>query len=58
MLLIGLLYSSVVHNLIRQGKETAVFWNDGRGEPVVDYDGAREKKAGEGDKKERRARAR
>jgi translation initiation factor 3 subunit B len=31
---------------IRQGKETAVYWNDGRGEPVVDYDGARERKAG------------
>ena len=31
---------------MRQGKETAVYWNDGRGEPVVDYDGARERKAG------------
>ncbi|KAL3817721.1 hypothetical protein ACHAXA_002481 [Cyclostephanos tholiformis] len=31
---------------IRHGKETAVYWNDGRGEPVVDYDGARERKAG------------
>jgi translation initiation factor 3 subunit B len=31
---------------IRQGKETAVYWNDGRGEPVIDYDGARERKAG------------
>ncbi|KAL3789812.1 hypothetical protein ACHAW5_011235 [Stephanodiscus triporus] len=31
---------------IRQGKETAVYWSDGRSEPVVDYDGAREKKAG------------
>ena len=31
---------------IRHGKETAVYWNDGRNEPVVDYDGARERKAG------------
>jgi translation initiation factor 3 subunit B len=31
---------------IRQGKETAVYWNDGREEPVLDYDGAREKEAG------------
>lgn len=31
---------------IRQGKETAVYWNDGRGEPILDYDGARERKAG------------
>ncbi|KAL7457271.1 hypothetical protein ACHAWC_009437 [Mediolabrus comicus] len=31
---------------IRHGKETAVYWNDGREEPVLDYDGAREKKAG------------
>lgn len=31
---------------IRQGKETVVYWNDGRGEPVVDYDGEREKDAG------------
>eukprot|EP00581_Thalassiosira_minuscula_P027724 CAMPEP_0183754012 /NCGR_PEP_ID=MMETSP0739-20130205/3300_1 /TAXON_ID=385413 /ORGANISM="Thalassiosira miniscula, Strain CCMP1093" /LENGTH=722 /DNA_ID=CAMNT_0025990603 /DNA_START=16 /DNA_END=2184 /DNA_ORIENTATION=+ len=31
---------------VRHGKETAVYWNDGRGEPAMDYDGAREKKAG------------
>eukprot|EP00571_Detonula_confervacea_P011392 CAMPEP_0172302166 /NCGR_PEP_ID=MMETSP1058-20130122/3911_1 /TAXON_ID=83371 /ORGANISM="Detonula confervacea, Strain CCMP 353" /LENGTH=719 /DNA_ID=CAMNT_0013012549 /DNA_START=61 /DNA_END=2220 /DNA_ORIENTATION=- len=31
---------------IREGKETKVYWNDGRGDPIVDYDGAREKKAG------------
>ena len=31
---------------IRHGKETAVYWNYGRGDPVLDYDGAREKKAG------------
>lgn len=31
---------------IRHGKETAVYWNDGRTEPLVDYDGSREKKAG------------
>ena len=31
---------------IREGKETAVYWSDGRSEPQVDYDGAREKKAG------------
>jgi translation initiation factor 3 subunit B len=31
---------------VRHGKETAVLWSDGRGEPQVDYDGAREKKAG------------
>jgi len=31
---------------IRHGKETAVFWNDGRGAPVVDYAGEREKKQG------------
>lgn len=32
--------------VIRQGKETVVSWFDGKGEPVVDYDGAREKDAG------------
>lgn len=32
--------------VIRQGKETVVHWNDARNEPVVDYDGAREKEAG------------
>mmetsp|Transcript_13665 Transcript_13665/g.19279 ORF Transcript_13665/g.19279 Transcript_13665/m.19279 type:complete len:717 (+) Transcript_13665:152-2302(+) len=32
--------------LTRQGKETAVYWNDGKNDPVVDYDGSREKEAG------------
>jgi len=32
--------------VIREGKETVVSWNDGRHEPVIDYDGEREKKAG------------
>ena len=32
--------------LIRQGKETVVSWFDGKDDPVVDYDGAREKEAG------------
>jgi translation initiation factor 3 subunit B len=32
--------------VIRQGKETVVSWFDGKVEPVVDYDGAREKEAG------------
>eukprot|EP00534_Pseudo-nitzschia_fraudulenta_P009864 CAMPEP_0201168828 /NCGR_PEP_ID=MMETSP0851-20130426/77244_1 /ASSEMBLY_ACC=CAM_ASM_000631 /TAXON_ID=183588 /ORGANISM="Pseudo-nitzschia fraudulenta, Strain WWA7" /LENGTH=720 /DNA_ID=CAMNT_0047450397 /DNA_START=26 /DNA_END=2188 /DNA_ORIENTATION=+ len=32
--------------VIRQGKETVVSWFDGKDEPVVDYDGAREKEAG------------
>ena len=32
--------------VIRQGKETIVSWFDGKVEPVVDYDGAREKEAG------------
>lgn len=31
---------------IRQGSETAVYWNDGKTDPIVDYDGSREKKAG------------
>ena len=31
---------------IRHGSETAVYWSDGKGDPVVDYDGEREKKAG------------
>lgn len=31
---------------LRQGNETTVYWSDGRGEPQVDYDGSREKKAG------------
>lgn len=32
--------------VIRQGKETVVFWSDGKHEPAVDYDGRREKEAG------------
>ena len=32
--------------VIRQGKETVVSWFDGKGEPVIDYDGSREKEAG------------
>lgn len=32
--------------VIRQGKETVVYWNDAKNDPIVDYDGAREKKAG------------
>lgn len=32
--------------VIRQGKETVVYWSDGRHEPSMDYDGSREKKAG------------
>lgn len=32
--------------VIRQGEETIVHWFDARNEPVVDYDGAREKEAG------------
>jgi len=32
--------------VIRQGKETVVSWFDARADPVVDYDGAREKEAG------------
>ncbi|KAL7465776.1 hypothetical protein ACHAXS_006097 [Conticribra weissflogii] len=31
---------------IRYGNETAVLWSDGKTDPAVDYDGAREKKAG------------
>ncbi|EED89071.1 predicted protein, partial [Thalassiosira pseudonana CCMP1335] len=31
---------------IRHGNETEVLWCDGKGDPVVDYDGSREKKAG------------
>ena len=30
----------------RQGKETDVYWNDGLREPVLDYDGTLEQKAG------------
>jgi len=32
--------------VVRHGRETVVNWNDGRHEPVVDYDGSREKKQG------------
>jgi translation initiation factor 3 subunit B len=32
--------------VIRHGKETEVYWFDARNDPVVDYDGAREKEAG------------
>jgi len=32
--------------VIRQGKETVVSWWDGKNDPIVDYDGAREKEAG------------
>jgi translation initiation factor 3 subunit B len=32
--------------VIRQGKETVVSWFDGKDDPVIDYDGSREKEAG------------
>jgi translation initiation factor 3 subunit B len=32
--------------VIRQGKETVVYWSDARHDPTVDYDGSREKQAG------------
>jgi len=32
--------------MTRQGKETTVYWSDGKNDPVVDYDGSREKEAG------------
>jgi translation initiation factor 3 subunit B len=32
--------------VIRHGKETVVNWFDGRNDPILDYDGAREKEAG------------
>lgn len=32
--------------VLREGKETIVKWSDGKTEPVVDYDGEREKAAG------------
>jgi translation initiation factor 3 subunit B len=32
--------------VIRQGRETLVHWFDGKSDPVVDYDGSREKEAG------------
>jgi translation initiation factor 3 subunit B len=31
---------------IRQARETIVYWSDARNDPVVDYDGSREKEAG------------
>lgn len=32
--------------VVRQGKETVVYWSDGKHDPAVDYDGKREKEAG------------
>jgi len=32
--------------VIRQGKETEVYWFDAKNDPVIDYDGSREKEAG------------
>lgn len=32
--------------VVRQGKETVVYWSDGKHDPAVDYDGKREKDAG------------
>jgi translation initiation factor 3 subunit B len=32
--------------VIRQGRETVVYWTDSKLDPVVDYDGSREKEAG------------
>lgn len=32
--------------VLRHGRETAVYWSDGKHDPVLDYDGAREKAAG------------
>lgn len=32
--------------VIRQDKETVVYWSDGKHDPAVDYDGKREKEAG------------
>jgi translation initiation factor 3 subunit B len=32
--------------VVRYGKETAVYWYDAKNDPVVDYDGEREKEAG------------
>jgi translation initiation factor 3 subunit B len=32
--------------IIRQAKETCVYWSDGKHDPAVDYDGKREKEAG------------
>jgi len=32
--------------VVRQGRETVVYWSDAKLEPTIDYDGNREKKAG------------
>ena len=32
--------------VVRHGKETGVYWNDGQHDPALDYDGAREKEQG------------
>lgn len=32
--------------VLRHGRETAVMWSDGKNDPMVDYDGSREKEAG------------
>ena len=32
--------------VVRFGRETVVYWSDGKSDPVVDYDGSREKEAG------------
>jgi translation initiation factor 3 subunit B len=32
--------------LLRHGKETEIMWFDGKNDPIMDYDGAREKEAG------------
>lgn len=32
--------------VVRQAKETCVYWSDGKHDPAVDYDGKREKDAG------------
>jgi translation initiation factor 3 subunit B len=32
--------------VIRQGRETVVLWSDGKSDPIMDYDGSREKEAG------------
>jgi len=32
--------------VIRQGRETEVYWSDGQNDPILDYDGSREKEAG------------
>lgn len=32
--------------VVRHGRETCVYWSDGKNDPIVDYDGSREKQAG------------